>query len=152
MVVRADLAVLADGCLEVVRFDGCIEDIADFVRFVQRGEASLGILAAVIHVVTDAHTAAAELAEGEGCDITGLHLVSPMVGDEHAAAGFGCEERILRTARLVLPAAHGVDITRDRFVDALLAEDVVVKKALRLLDRVLPGGIGIGAVEGNHLA
>ena len=152
MVVRPYLAVLADGGLEVVGFDGRVEDIADLIRFVQRGEAALGIPAAVIHVVADARAAASNLAESEGCDIAWLDLVSPVVGDEHAAAGFGCQKGILRAARLVLPAAHGVDITRDRFVDALFSEDVVVKEALRFLDRALPSRVGIGAVEGNHLA
>ena len=152
MIVRPNLPKLTDRSLEIVGFDRDIKHIAVDGGFLQGRELAVRILAAVIHVVADPRTAAADLAKSERCRISRVQTTPAVIRNEHSTACLRSQKGIPIPAFGIFPARHSIHIAGDGFIDPLSTEKVIVGDVGGNLRRSLPSRLRIGPIKRNHLA
>ena len=153
VVLRVDLAEFADGRVEVVGFHRQIVRVAGGLRFLERGEFAVGILAAVIHVITHQRAAAAELAQRHGLDIARIIIHAAVIRGRHPAADFAGEIWIFFRAGSVAGFAAAQRVIAHAGVGAGEFEcEIFPTVAVHRLGVALPKTVRVGAEERQQFA
>ena len=155
VVLRADLAVLADRSPEVVVLHRQVVPVGDGGGLLlhERRQPALGVGAAVVHVVAGGGAAGAEFHERGGLDVERVDADTPVVGADHAAADFAGEVGIPRDLRSIAGFAATEGLVGDVGVGAQCGEmetgPVVAGHGGEL---AVPETFGVNAVQRQNLA